>query len=350
VKLHILLLAALALPGVAQAAATNVAQAAGESYLLIVTGLGGEPAYKERFHQQSIALLDAASSRYGLPDDHVIYLAEDPELDPERTTDRSTKDNVVKALETFSARVRPGDQLYMVFIGHGSFRSGESRLNLQGPDLTATELAMLLEPFSTQQVVFVNTASASGGFVKALSGKNRVVVTATKSGMERNETVFGGYFVEAYESGGADVNKDERVSVYEAFDYARRQVGRFYEENNRLMTEHAILDDNGDGAGTHDAEKSKNPADGSLAAGAFLMGADAAGEGLGAGVDDPELAALYEEMRALESRVEVLKQQKDAMSSDLYFEELEKLLVELAKKNRAISEVEGKTSKSEVRE
>ncbi len=99
-------------------------------------------------------------------------------------------------LEEFSKRVRPGDQIYIVFIGHGSFRSGESRLNLPGPDLTDTELAVLLELFVDQQVVFVNTASASGGFVKALSGKDRVVVTATKSGMERNETVFGRYFIE----------------------------------------------------------------------------------------------------------------------------------------------------------
>ncbi len=341
-KLQHLLLAALA--------SATVAQAAGESYLLIVSGLGGEPSYKERFHQQSIALLEVAKSQYGLADDQVIYLAEDPELNPERTTDRSTKDNVVKALETFLTRVRPGDQLYLVFFGHGSFRSGESRLNLPGPDLTATELAMLLEPFSAQQVIFVNTASASGGFVKALSGKNRIVVTATKSGMERNETVFGGYFVEAYESGGADVNKDQRVSVYEAFEYARRQVGRFYEENNRLMTEHAILDDNGDGTGTHDAEKSKKTADGSLASSSYLVAASAVRERPGAELDDPELAALYEEMRALESRVEILITQKDAMSSDLYLAELEKLLVELAKKNRAIEGVEEKTSKFEVRE
>jgi hypothetical protein len=160
--------------------------------------------------------------------------------------------------------------------------------------------------------------------------------------MERNETVFGQYFIEAYESGGADVNKDQQVSVNEAFEYARLRVARFYEENNRLMTEHAVLDDNGDGIGTHDPADSKNPADGSLAANSFLTSVGPADSRLGAEVEDPELAALYEEMRALEDRVEVLKQQKDAMSSELYLEELEKLLVELAKKNRAVAEVEAK--------
>jgi hypothetical protein len=124
-------------------------------------------------------------------------------------------------------------------------------------------------------------------------------------------------------------------------------VARFYEENNRLMTEHAVLDDNGDGIGTHDPTNTKAPADGSLAANSFLTSVSPATARLGSDVEDPELAALYEEVRALEDRVEVLKQQKDAMASELYLDELEKLLVELAKKNRAIAEVEAKTEVKE---
>jgi hypothetical protein len=215
--------------------------------------------------------------------------------------------------------------------------------------LTDTELAVYLQPFDTQQVVVVNTTSASGGFVKTLSGDNRIVVTATKSGMERNETVFGEYFIEAYTAEGADVNKDERVSVYEAFEFARQRVGRFYEENNRLMTEHAVLDDNGDGIGTHDAAKAKQVADGSVAVTAFLIGESPSSARLTGDVDDPELAALYEEMRALEEQVEVLRQQKDSMPSDLYLEELEKLLLEIAQKNRTVRELEA-ASRPEVKQ
>jgi hypothetical protein len=322
---------------------TGAAEAAGVSYLVIISGLGGEPAYRERFHQWAVSMQEAAKGHYGLADDQIWYLAEKPELDPERIDGKSTREGVEQTLESLAARVRPGDQVYILLIGHGSYRSGESRFNLPGPDLTASDFARLLEPLSEQQVVFVNAASASGDFVKALSGENRIVVTATKSGLERNETVFGEYFVEAYSGDGADVNKDEFVSVREAFDYACDKVSRFYEEGNRLQTEHAVLDDNGDGLGTHDpADERIEVADGAVAATVFLAGESLGRKSDSGSVDDPELAELYGHVRALQERVEGLKRQKETMSPDLYMEELEKLLLELAQKNRELKELEQK--------
>jgi hypothetical protein len=322
---------------------TGAAEAAGVSYLVIVSGLGGEPAYRERFHQWAVSMQEAAKERYGLSDDQIYYLAEKPELDPERIDGKSTREDVAQTLESLAERVRPGDQVYILLIGHGSYRSGESRFNLPGPDLTALDFARLLEPFSAQQVVFVNVASASGDFVKTLSGENRIVVTATKSGVERNETVFGEYFVQAYAGDGADVNKDEYVSVLEAFDYARGQVSRFYEEGNRLQTEHAVLDDNGDGLGTHDpADERIEIADGAAATSVFLTGESRQSSIGSYSTDDPELAEIGRQVRALEDRVEGLKRQKDTMPADLYMEELEKLLVELAQKNRELKELEQK--------
>jgi hypothetical protein len=298
-------------------------EAAGADFLLIISGLGGEEAYRERFHEWAKKMQEAAVARIGVPEDHIWYLAEKPDKDPDRIHAKSTKENVQKVLNELSERVRPGDQVFILLIGHGSYRSEESRFNLPGPDMTAEEFAAALAPFSEQKLVFVNTASASGSFLEALSGENRVVVTATKSGLERNETVFGGYFVEAYAEEGADVNKDDAVSVLEAFEYARLQVASFYEGENRLQTEHAVLEDQD-----------------SRAASAFL-----AGDGRASGErpsDDPELAALYEEIQSIEDRIEILKQQKEGMSAELYMKELETLLLELARKRRALQELEKK--------
>jgi hypothetical protein len=315
-------------------------QAAGETYLVIVAGLGGEPTYRERFHQWATAMRQAVTERYGLSDDQIWYLAEKTDFDPQIIDGKSNREGVTQTLASIAERVHPGDQVYILLIGHGSFRDGESRFNLPGPDLTASDFARLLEPFSAQQIVFVNTASASGDFVKALSGENRIIVTATKSGVERNETAFGGYFIQAYAGDGADVNKDENVSVLEAFEYARGRVSRSYEEGNRLQTEHAVLDDNGDGLGTHDSSDSKGEStDGALAVSAFLAGEDGESTRVAA-VDDPEHAELYRQVRALEDRVEGLKRQKDTMSDELYMEELENLLLELARKNRELKELE----------
>lgn len=317
------------------------AQSVGRSYLLIVSGLGGEPAYRDQFYESSMALLEAASTRFGLPAEDIWYLGEEPERDPERIRGKSTKEAVETALTEIAGRVEPDDQVFIVLIGHGSYRSGESRFNLPGPDLTADEFAALLERFDSQQIVFVNAASASGGFVQALSGENRVIVTATKSGMERNETLFGKYFIEAFAVEGADVDKDKRVSVLEAFEYARLHVAEAYEEGNQLQTEHAVLDDNGDQKGTQRPLETEAAGDGAVAKFSFMRSGTMPGSaGSGAGVpEDPELVALYKDKLALEQRIEVLKLQKETMPSELYFEELEKLLVELARKNRAIAAV-----------
>ncbi len=327
-------------------ALSGMVEAAGHHYLVIVTGLGGEPRYRERFHQWAVSMVNAASDQYGLSDSDIWYLGEKPELDPDRIQRKSTKENIVQAFAELGERVRPGDLVFILLIGHGSYNSGESRINLPGPDMTADDFARLLDGFGTENIVFVNTSSASGGFLEVLSRKDRVVVTATKSGLEGNESVFGGYFVEAYADGGADVNKDGRVSVLEAFDFACRNVERYYDEGNRLKTEHAVLDDDGDGKGFHPADAQEAElADGRLAARTILGGRAGAGtrEADSAdAVEDPELGALYQQVQSLEDRIEVLKLQKETMAPELYLEELEKLLLDLALKKRAIRELEGK--------
>jgi hypothetical protein len=311
-----------------------------ETYLLLVTGLSGEPKYADAFHQWAGGMMDAAQRRFGLPRSHIVYLAEDPARDPERISDKATRQNLGRVLADWRTQTGAGDRIFIVFFGHGSAEGGEARLNLPGPDLTATELDLMLDDFKTEELVVVNTASASGGFLPALSGKRRTIVTATKTGMERNETVFGQYFSEAFTADGADVDKDNQISVFEAFNYARAQVARFYEQANRLQTEHAILDDNGDGQGV--AIPDARSADGALARRAVLRGGLGGLSPAGGRAEDPEVAALYQQKRQLEERIENLKEQKDAMPAEVYEKELEDLMVELALKNRAIREIEGK--------
>ncbi len=167
--------------------------------------------------------------------------------------------------------------------------------------LSAADFEALLAPFGEEQIVFVDTTSASGGFLAPLAKKNRILVTSTKSGFERNESQFGGYFVEAY-SGGADFDKNQRVSVLEAFEYARQKVDGYYAEENLLKTEHAQLDDDGDGKGigtAADLTEQGGKKDGALAGAAYLMGNEAVAEGLDpdAVAADPELARLVESKR-----------------------------------------------------
>lgn len=317
-------------------ALTTTTTARGQTHLVVISGLGGEPGYRELFRETGSSLVRAAVDRYGIPKDHIFFFAEDAAGDT-AVTGRSTKENIESTLARIASSIEPDARLFIVLVGHGSARGGESWVNLPGPDMTAANFAALLARFPTQEIVFANLTSASGGFVPALSGPRRTIITATRSGTERNETLFGGHFVAALVDEGADADKDERVSVLEAFDYARREVIRTYEQENRLRTEHALLDDNGDGVGSQEPDPQQ--ADGALARRQFLA---APRPGIAAtATDDPALAALYAERLELNRDIAALRLRKTDLGSETYERELERLLLALARTNRAIREREG---------
>jgi len=313
--------------------------AADESHLVIVVGLGGEPKYTEAFHELAVRMIQAAEKKMGVAAANIAYLGEKatyPTLPVYKG--RASREAVQKVLGEIAQTAGPGDLVFILLIGHGGSQAGESRFNLPGPDMTAADFAPLLAALGRQEVVFVNTASASGDFVKALSAKGRTIVTATKSAMERNQTEFPSYFVQAFTEDGADADKDQRVSVLEAFTYARREVERFYEKGHLLATEHAVLDDNGDGTGSSVPDPATG--DGAVARRVFLGGGESTADGAAASAD-PRLAELRRQRRAIEEKIGALKARKDAMETAQYEDELEKLLVELARSEAALRQKEG---------
>lgn len=318
----------MALPGTLRAQQTH---------LVVITGISGDAEHAATFSRWAATMITAGQTRWQVAKDNVVYLAEDPALDPTRATGKSTREGIEQALSQLAGRARPDDVLLLLLIGHGSAAGKESRFNLPGPDLTATEWAGLLSRFSAQRLAVVNAASASGDFIGALSAKNRTVVTATRSGGEKNETVFAEYFVQAFAGDGADTDKDGRVSVLEAFNFARREVERFYQSANRLQSEHAMLDDDGDGVGTRDPETGGK--DGALAR-RLVIGGTAGRRDEVPG--DSALAPFYAARKALEDSVAALQARKTSMDSTGYQAKLEDLLVELATKNQEIRAKERK--------
>lgn len=297
---------------------SGVAAAWTAPVLLVITGPGGEPRFDERFHAWAATLMDAAGGRYGLPEDRVVYLAADPERDPGRARARSTRESVAATLAELAA-VPDDAPLFVVVIGHGSFRDGVSKVNLPGPDMTAEDFAAALAPFADRPVVFADLTSASGEFGRALAGPRRVVITATRSGAERNAAVFAQFFAAAFVGDDADADHDGRLSVLEAFTYASHEVERAYDREEKLQTEHAaLLDDDG------------------LAATLTLAGVPRAD----ASSDDPELIRLYREKSGVEGEIADLRGRKESLAKEDYENRLEELLIRLALANRAIRERE----------
>lgn len=322
--------------GLLSSAAPATAQSSsGATHLLVVTGAGGEPAYRAQFHALGARLTQAATARLGVPAANVVFLSEDSLRAP--ANGRSSRVGVERAIADLAGRARVDDRVIIVLIGHGSSTGGVARFNLPGPDINASELATLLKVFGARTVAVVNTASASGDWVPALSGPGRVVITATRSGHEANATIFPRHFVDALAGDGADADKDGAISLLEAFDYARREVARVYEADNRLLTEHAVLDDDGDGKGVAQPA-GRGDGDGALARRVALrVGAAAGTVATGpARNTDPRVAGLLVRRDSLQRAVEALRARKAQMSEAKYEEALERVLLSLATLNRDI--------------
>jgi hypothetical protein len=328
---RIALLAALLL--FAGATRTSAQEAA--TQLLVITGLSGEARFADDYARWGAELVRHAVEQQGVPAANVVWLAERADAHPS-VSGPSRKENVERELRAIVQRVGPADRVVIVLFGHGSFANGDTRINLPGPNITGKELAALLAPLKTQRVAVVNAASASGGYIQDLAAPNRVVITATRSGMERNETVFGGHFVAGLTGTGADIDKDGRVSLLEAFEYARREVEREYQRGNRLRTEHAVLDGTGDAKGVAAVDATSPHAQ--LASTFFLGGhavtADAAAR-------TPELRALYAEKERIEADLAALRARSGSMPEAEYEAALERLLVALSLNTQSIRRLEG---------
>jgi hypothetical protein len=289
--------------------------AAQRAHVLVVAGLSGEPAYRASFAAAARATREAARTRWGVADSSVIVLTEDSLPVAGVSDGRSTRANVQAGLARLAARARAGDVVLVLLLGHGAGEGAGSRVNLPGPDATAADYAAWLAPLAAQQVVVVNAASGSGDFVPVLAAPGRVVITATRSALERNAPRFAAPFAEALGSDAADTDKDGRLSVLELFRFTRAAVARAYEASNTLQVEHPVLSD-------------------SAAAARIAFAREAAPA-------NARVAALLAERQALESALAALRGRKGAMDAAAYEAELERLLVAIAEKTQAIKAAGG---------
>jgi hypothetical protein len=236
-----------------------------------------------------------------------------------------TREQIRSRLGEVARQAKPDDGVVLMLIGHGTYDGVEYKFNIPGPDITAAELASLLDKIPASRQLVVNMTSSSGGSINLLQKKNRILITATKAGTEKNATVFARYWAEALRDPAADSDKNESVSALEAFRFAERKTTDFFDSQKRLATEHAVLEDTGKGEG--ERNPSAENGEGRLAS-SFAMirlGANAAA------ARDPAKRELMAKKEELEQAIDKLKYDKAALPEPEYKKQLAALLVELAK-------------------
>lgn len=297
---------------------------AGERYALIITGASGGPQFAKKYDAWRVSFITTLRSTFDYPADHVLVLAEEEGAGVKR----ATRDNVRAALADLRRRAAKDDVVLVLLIGHGTVADREdAKFNLVGPDLTADEWVDLVKPIAGR-LVFVNTTSGSFPFIHKLSGRNRIVLTANDSAAQQFETVFPDYFLKAFGDPAADLDKNGKVSIWEAFSYASAGVRGWFEARGQLATERPLLDDTGNGAGR---EANTPGPDGPVAQVTYLQP-----EAVIPATGDAELASLLRRRAELESDLELIRARKPTLAPDEYELTLEKLLLELARLDRQI--------------
>jgi hypothetical protein len=296
-------------------------------YAVIITGPTVGQSNIDQFRAWTFRLHDVLARDYGYSSDSITLLYDRGNSNSSSASlidGAADREGIEKALAELAARVEPGDQITLYLIGHGSGAEDEAKFNIVGPDFTGPQFAEMLDQFDRQDMVIINTTSASYGFSTALSSEGRVVISATRSPSEKYDPVFSRYFIEALEERRGDRDKNNRVSMLEAFQYAKASVEQWYEEQGRLASEHAGLDDNGDALFSLDP--AIDEVDGRLAEIAFIDRLSDDSAGLSA-----DAMALKLRMQELERSVFILRSRKaDYLEAD-YWQEMEALLLELAR-------------------
>ncbi|MFC1563397.1 hypothetical protein ACFL6G_00610 [candidate division KSB1 bacterium] len=319
----------------------SFSQTTSNNYAILIGGLGGGTEYKEKFRQYLLDTWQIFTRDFKFPQENVIVLSGAGPEDESFINDVSTKENIEKYFSDFANRISDGDNLFVILFGHGSYDGKNAKLNIPRMDLTDEEYGGLLDRIKASRIVFVNTASASAPFIQHISAPGRIVITATKSGTQRNQPLFSGYFVEALKNAGADLDKNGNLSVLEVFKYASEKTFRWYEENNHLATEHPQIEDTGDKKSFRDSELI-DTTEGNLAEITFFKNSLLILTENEEAQGDSVLIGLLREKAETEMKIAELKNEKSTLTEEEYFSRLEKLLLDLARINEEIEKRKGK--------
>jgi hypothetical protein len=301
----------------------RAASAENARFALVVEGASGGEPYTVQHRRWLDGLVTTLRDRFKYDASHLTVLAEQPKTGEEK----ATAENVKLVLGRLATTMTATDQLIVVLIGHGSGEGADAKFNLVGPDLSVTEWSALLKPVQGRLAI-VDTTSASFPYLGGLAAPGRVVVTATSTFGQRYHTQFPEGFVQALASPDADLDKDGRISLLEAFVFASRAVKTYYDQKGTMATESSVMDDTGTGKGIDAAAATS--ADASIAALTYFDTPVVATS------SDPETQRLLARQQALNNQLEELRRKKASMPADEYDKQFEALMLDLAAVSRDI--------------
>jgi hypothetical protein len=313
---------------------------AADRFALIVSGASGSKDVAEQQQKWRVSLAKAMRNKLQVPPDHLVVLSDQPtdgsgEGGSGQPELLATRENVDAAFNKLSRSMQRDDVMLVVLIGHSTYDGVDAKFNLVGPDLEASDWQRFVSNVPGR-VVFVNTTGASAPFMQRIAGPRRIVITATDNPAQRYDTIFPEYFSQAFDSPDADLDKDGRISIWEAFAFASAKVKLYYRQRGQLSVERPVLDDTGDGVGKDSTELGP---DGAVASRTFL---DAGGDPIAE--TSPALSEMINRRNTLENDFDELKRRRDFMPAGDYEKQRDSILIDIARISHQIRLQQSKSS------
>src|SRR5262245_22620130 len=225
-----------------------------QRHALILCGHPGDAGHVKTFADTVRKLGDGLTKTIGIPPErqHVVFGADTPK-DLPNAAGPTTREAVAEAVAAVRQKLAPEDGLWVIVLGHAHHDGRQLWWNLPGPDLTAAEFGKMFADLDCREQVFVMTTSLSGYFVKHLTKKDRVVIAATEADAETNETTFPTVFAQMISTGlnpaEHDFDQDGKLTLFDLYVAVAKEIAANYASAEQVATEHAQLDDDGDGVG-----------------------------------------------------------------------------------------------------
>lgn len=267
VAVMVLLICALS-AGVAEAATNELA---GETYVLIVSGIIREPSERTAKERVVSTLRDYFLNHCKVEPKRVFSLV-DKQSSVRTDSQTSSAENLRRTTQALAQQVRPVDRFVFYYVGQANVVAKKLRFNLPGTDVTQLQLASWLNPIKASSMLIVLDCPGAGLAVKNLAGRDRIVLGGC-TGEQHYSTRFGEYFVGSLTDNDSDTDGDRRVSLLEAFTRTSQQLDDWYRQRHLLTTETPVLEDDGDGTPSPQPWKWKQSGEDGMIASRFFLSA-----------------------------------------------------------------------------
>ena len=244
----------------AESANAGLAAALPNRWLLLCCGLPGDADHRDRLTAACEKIIAAAQPTLGVPPEQLLVLAGDDEMRDALSRQAKevgvcTSESVAEAMKRLSGTVQADDACWVMMLGHAHLYDAKSQFNVLDADFDQSQFAQWAKPLACREQVFWLTMPISGFWIKPLSSPSRVIISATEADLEFTGTEMPYALADVLSGDGQeqslqDVDQDGSLSLLDLYLATNLEVHGRFRSMDRLQTEHAQLEDNGDGRGS----------------------------------------------------------------------------------------------------